>query len=77
MQNRFKAGDVVTVHKPKNTNQYPSWTRNMDRFDKDSLTVKGTCFNDYGETMCYLHGGGGYTYNILWLEPDETFEGNV
>ena len=76
MQTRFKVGDVVTVHKPKNINQHPGWTQFMDRFDGDNLVIKALTEHD-DETVCSLRGGTGYLFNVKWLEVEDFFEGNV
>ena len=36
---KFKSGDIVIVRKPKNVNEWPSWTNQMNRFDGDTFTI--------------------------------------
>ena len=77
---KFKAGDVVIVKKPKDTEPWPSWVNSMNVFDGTVQTLSDYKVYSAGEVAFCFEGDDDYhLFNIKWLIPhdDTPFEGNI
>jgi hypothetical protein len=72
----FEVGDVVVVHKPRNTNESPRWVYLMDKFDGQEMEIKKITQID-GYSVINFYEGEGFNFRDSWLEPlleDDAYE---
>jgi len=62
---KFEVGESVLVIRPKNTDAYPSWISNMDKYDKTVQEVN----QSQREGLSYLLKGVPYAFSCDWLYP--------
>ena len=67
----FKVGDLVIVHKPKNTDEAPIWISEMHEYDGIETTIKRIIHED-GYDLMKLYDCEEYSFRDAWLEPADT-----
>lgn len=78
MDNRFRVGDYVVVHKPEDIDEFPLWECEMADCEGAVAQIRNI-WDHRGETAVALEGRdscsvNGWFFNIRWLEPLKTFE---
>ena len=68
----FRVGDKVRIHKPKDINEWPTWTSNMDAFDNKIGTVTAVSPFNSNEYYCYIDYEP-IGFNTNWLERIENY----
>ena len=67
---KYKIGDCVILHKPEDTDEYPTWVHDMDEFDGAEVTIEG--YND--DTCFYVKDIDFFVFNEDWATPVEPIE---
>lgn len=72
--NKIQVGDKVVIHKPKDVNEFPSWTTTMDVYDGTVQTVSSIPEDAYAGRYIEIEDSD-YIFSPLWctkvVEPEE------
>ena len=72
----FEVGDVVVVHKPRNTYEAPTWIDSMDKFDGQEMQISRISQRE-GFRVIGFFGVNSFVFRESWLEPlleDDAYE---
>lgn len=81
MSCEFNQGDLVVVHKPEDTSEYPTWVHGMDMYDGLVFEIRRICSDALHDTVYLRYPDGKEQLNAMfspkWLEPYEKYDINI